>query len=115
MTDVSINTIRLSGILNDEVSVTTVGQSEVAETDLSFVLPKHDGGTRKAFIQIQMWGDTAELVRLGESGVGAEVIVEGTLDRRAWKTKDDEWASKYSIRVEKISELGAEPSEPLPF
>ncbi len=115
-----MNRIEITGVLNDEVKTNQVGNTQVAETDLHFEVPGKDG-PRKAWVEIQMWGSEAsELQALGDSGVGLEVKVTGSLNRRAWKDKNtDEWISKHSITVEEITEVGnavaPELDEDIPF
>lgn len=110
-----MNRVEIEGRLNDECRTSDVGNTQVAETDLSFEVPGKDG-PRKAWVEIQCWSDKApELQAITDSGVGVGVKVVGSLNRRAWKGKDDEWISKHSITVEQITETGLPAADENPF
>lgn len=117
-----INSIVITGTINDTMREQDVGDAHVVETELAFQVPGKDG-PKEQWVQLQGWNDAGdELAKLHQ---GEHVIVQGSLNRRSWKDKDDEWQSRYSIRVSKVQAMGPsipteapEPAgeeEPLPF
>lgn len=99
----SINTVAISGTINGDTREAQVGDTHVVETELAFMVPGKDG-PKEQWVQLQGWGNIGDALALIPEG--SEVIVNGSLNRRSWKDKEDNWQSRYSIRVLQIQELG---------
>lgn len=108
MTQADINSITISGTISGDVREADVGDGHVVERELSFFTPGKDG-PKEQWIQLQAWGKAVGDA-LAQAAEGEGVIVQGSLNRRAWKDKEDNWQSRYSIRVVQIQELGAQPA-----
>lgn len=104
MPAVDINQVTLSGTLTGETREADVGDSHVVNRELTFTTRGKDDATKENYIELQGWGQIGD--ELARSAEGEIVIIAGSLVRKAWKNKDDEWQSKHSIRVSQIQEMG---------
>ena len=111
----SYNKVILMGHLTRDIEIKTIPSGTiVGEVGLAVNEVRKDANGDKieevSFIDLVMWGKTAEVMEKYLSK-GSAVLVEGKIKQDRWKTENDENRSKIRVVVREFSFVGGKSDE----